>query len=138
MKLTICAMLAWPCTCSTVPTSTITITAVVEAPRVSTVTTAHQFSTGNWCAITWSAIWRNRLVSAARRVNDCTTTTFASASCAVPARRDWWVSARACPASVRLITSTVTMANSTTSTISTVPSCQFISTVSGSSTSSAT
>ncbi len=138
MKVTISATEACPFTCSTVPMITITITAMVEAPRVSTLTTAHQLSTGNWCAITWSAIWPKRRRSAASRVKDCTTITLASASCAVLARLDWKNSAFAWPSSVRWVTSTVTAQNSSTSAISTRESCQLSSSVSGSSTSSAT
>ncbi len=50
MKLTISPTVAWPCMCSMVPITTMAITASVLAPRVSTFTTAHQFSTGNWLA----------------------------------------------------------------------------------------
>ena len=52
MKETICATVASPCRCSSVPVSTMVMMATVEAPRVSTFTPAHQFSTGNWWRIT--------------------------------------------------------------------------------------
>jgi hypothetical protein len=47
MKLTISPTLAMPCMCSQVPTTTIAITASVLDARVITLTSAHQFSTGN-------------------------------------------------------------------------------------------
>ncbi len=89
MKLTISPTLALPSRCSKVPVTTIAITASVLAPRVSTLTTAHQFSTGNWWRIRSSTICPKIRLSAASRVKLCTTMTFESASCAVPARAEW-------------------------------------------------
>jgi len=43
MKLTISPTPAWPRRCSTVPTTTTTMTAMVLAARVITLATAHQF-----------------------------------------------------------------------------------------------
>ena len=47
---------ALPCRCSSAPATTMVMTASVLAPRVSTVTTAHQFSTGNWWRTTFSTM----------------------------------------------------------------------------------
>ena len=74
--------------CSQAPTVTMVITASVLAARVITLTSAHQFSTGNWWRISASAISPNCFTSADRRVKDCTTMTLVSASCAVPARAE--------------------------------------------------
>jgi len=100
MKETISPTSARPARCSRVPSTTMLMTAMVLAARVSTLTTAHQFSTGNWCAITCCAMSPNSRVSAASRVKDCTTVTLASASCAVLARLELNVSTRRCASSV--------------------------------------
>ncbi len=73
-----------------------------------------------------------------RRVKDCTTTTFDSASCALPARREWNSSTLAWASWVRRMTKAETTVNTTTSTTSSRPSRQFITMVSGSSTISET
>ena len=49
MKLTISPTLALPCRLSQVPSTKMAMTVMVEAARVSTLTTAHRFSTG-YCA----------------------------------------------------------------------------------------
>ena len=134
MNDTISPTLASPCTCSTVPTATITMTATVLDARVSTLTSAHQFSTGNWWRMNSAAMSLNSRVSAVSRVNACTTITLDSASCAVPDRAELSCSALSCPASVRWITTAVTETNTTTSTISTAPSFQLMNSVIGSST----
>ena len=48
MKLTISPTLAMPFMCNQVPTTTIVMIASVLDARVITLTSAHQFSTGNW------------------------------------------------------------------------------------------
>ena len=48
MKETISPTVALPSRCSRVPSTKIEMTVTVLAARVSTDTTAHQFSTGNW------------------------------------------------------------------------------------------
>ena len=118
--------------------TTMAITAKVLAALVSTLTTAHQFSTGNWLAMTFWMISPNSRVSEERRPKLCTTVTLASASWAVPARVNCHCSARRCPASVRRITNMVRAQNSTTSTISEIARRQLRKSVSGSSTSVAT
>ena len=47
MKETMSDTLARPCRCSMAPATTMVMTASVLEARVSTVTSAHQFSTGN-------------------------------------------------------------------------------------------
>ncbi len=84
------------------------MTATVLAARVSTFTTAHQVRTGNWVAISCAAMSPNSRVSARSRVKDCTTMTFASASCAVPAKVELNASTRRCAASVERMISVVT------------------------------
>ena len=110
------------------------ITATVLEARVITLTSAHQFSTGNWLRISSRAMSPNIRSSSCSRLNDCTTITFDSASCAVPASAELCPSTRRCPASVLRTTIEVTVRNRQTSTISTSASRQFRNRVSGSST----
>ena len=76
----------------------------------------------------------NSRASLFSRVKDCTTTTFDSASCALPASRVWRFSTVFCALSVRWMTKAVRMVKNTTSPISSRPSRQFSARVSGSST----
>ena len=114
--------------------TTIAMTVMVAEARVSTLTSAHQLSTGNWLEISSCTISPKRRLSAESRVKDCTTITLVSASCAVPARFEWYCSTRRCAVSVLRMTSTAKMQNRTTSVMSAIESCQFISSVMGSST----
>ena len=137
MKLTICETVAWPCRCSSAPATTMVMTASVLEARVSTVTRAHQFSTGNWWRITFSTISPNARASACSRPNDCTATTLESASCARPASAECAASAWRCPVWVRRMTNRVTVANTQTRATSTSDKRQFRNALSGSKTSTA-
>ena len=134
MKETMSPTVALPCRCSTVPSMKMQITVMVAAARVSTATTAHQFSTGNCRSSTWPTISWNSRASDCRREKDCTTITLESASCALPASCVCSCSTWPCATWVLRITQVETIANSTTSTISSRPSRQFRNRVSGSST----
>ena len=107
---------------------------MVLAARVITLTTAHQFNTGNWLRITCCTISPKMRVSAASRVKLCTTITLARASCAVPARAVWKPCARRWPSSVFRITNIVRTQLIATNAISDNASCQLRKSVSGSST----
>ena len=134
MKDTISPTVASPRTCSQVPRTKIAITVNVADARVSTATTAHQFSTGNCRSSSWRVISPNIRASEPRREKDWTTTTLDSASCTLPA--SWVCSASTCPCAawVLRITQAETIANSTTSPISSRPRRQLRNSVSGSST----
>ena len=111
---------------------------MVETARVMTVSTAHQFSTGN-CAASVSAMMRFiSPVSAASRTKLWMRWTLPSASPARLASSLWRSSTSLCRRSVRLTTQALATAKNRISTINSRPSRQFMNRLSGSMTNSAT
>ena len=64
MKVTISPTLASPLRLSQAPRAKMVMMVMVEAAPLSTLTAAHQLSTGNWALSTWSITWRSCLSSA--------------------------------------------------------------------------
>ena len=89
MKVTISPTVARSCRCSQVPSAKIAISVMVELAPDSTVSSAHQLSTGNWAAISWSMAARSLRASAASRTKLCTRTMLPSASPACSASAEW-------------------------------------------------
>jgi hypothetical protein len=80
MKVTISPTVARPCRCSQVPSANTAISITVEVAPESTVSSAHQLSTGSCAARTRSIAVRSRPSSAASRTKLWIRRTLLSAS----------------------------------------------------------
>ena len=89
MKVTISPTVARSCRCSQVPSAKVAISVTVELAPDSTVSSAHQFSTGNCAASSWSMALRSLRVSAASLTKLWTSVTLPSASPACSASAEW-------------------------------------------------
>ena len=98
MKVTISPTVARSFRCSQVPSAKVAISVTVELAPDKTVSSAHQLSTGNCAAISWSMTPRSRRVSADSLTKLWTSVTLPSASPACSASAECCASTRACAA----------------------------------------